>query len=91
MTSTTTPRFALEWLMPLEPGLLTHVTLIDNGVSPREVVAAGHGADESDALLELWREVSQRQEFSDAKPMVTSAYKRRTGRHPEESTAETDA
>jgi hypothetical protein len=85
------PRFALEWLLPLEPGLSTHVTLMDNRVSPREVVAIGHGADEIDALLELWRVVSDRQELSEAKPVVTSAYRRRTGRDPEQSNAEIDA
>jgi hypothetical protein len=47
-------RFELEWVLPLEPGLATHVTLCDLERFPPEAVAGGQGADEAEALLDLW-------------------------------------
>jgi hypothetical protein len=48
-------RFELEWVLPLEPGLETHVTLYDPKRCPSEVVAGGHGADETEALWSCGR------------------------------------
>jgi len=41
------------WAMPLEPGLLTHVSLVDHAGDHREW--SGEGADEIDALAALWK------------------------------------
>jgi len=48
------PRFELQWALPLEPGLSTHVTLFDLECFPPHAIAAEEGADEPDALLALW-------------------------------------
>jgi hypothetical protein len=40
------------WAMPLEPGLPTHVRLIDHARDHQEW--NGEGADEIDALMALW-------------------------------------
>ena len=55
----TRARFELEWVLPLEPGLTTHVTLFDEertGSFPLAVgvMAVGHGADE-DAGAGAWK------------------------------------
>jgi hypothetical protein len=42
-------------VLPLEPGLETHVTLYDPKRCPSEVVAGGHGADETEALWSCGR------------------------------------
>ena len=65
------PRFDLEWVLPLEPGLTTHVTLFDEertGSFPLAVgvMAVGHGADEADALLDLWTTLIDRKAPSEA-------------------------
>jgi hypothetical protein len=76
------PRFELEWVLPLEPGLPTHVTLYDLQLFPPAAVAGGHGGDEAEALLDLWRGLAGRPEVVDAIPVVAEAYARRTGRPP---------
>ena len=45
-------RFSMVWAMPLEPGLVTHVSLIDHASDHQEW--SGEGADEIDALTALW-------------------------------------
>ena len=76
-------RFELEWILPLEPGLSTHVTLFDLQCFPPHPVAAGEGADEADSLLELWTTLSGQDDSADAIAYVAHAYSRRTGRQPE--------
>ena len=43
-------RFVLEWIVPLEPGLSTHVALGDLECDPPHAVAVGDGGDEAEAL-----------------------------------------
>ena len=76
-------RFELEWLMPLEPGLLTHVTLFDLECLPPHALAAGEGGDEADALLDLWIALRDRNDSADAVAYVAEAYSRRTRRKPD--------
>ena len=45
-------RFSMHWAMPLEPGLPTHVSLVDHARDHQEW--RGEGADETDALAALW-------------------------------------
>lgn len=88
----TRARFELEWVwLPLELGLMTHVTLIDEErTAPFPlavgVMAVGHGADEADTLLDLWTTLMKRDEPSEAIEFVAAAYRRRTGREPERPT-----
>jgi hypothetical protein len=87
----TRARFELEWVLPLEPGLLTHVTLFDEErTAPFPlavgVMTVGHGADEADTLLDLWTRLVRRGEPSEAIAFVAAAYRRRTGREPERPT-----
>ena len=42
----------MHWAMPLEPGLETHVSLVDHAMD--HVEWRGVGADETDALTALW-------------------------------------
>jgi len=46
-------RFELEWIVPLEPGLSTSVTLYDLQCDHRHAVAFGEGGDEIETLLDL--------------------------------------
>jgi hypothetical protein len=75
-------RFDLEWILPLEPGLLTHVVLYDPECSPPHTVADGQGGDEAEALLDLWTTLTDRPESVDAIAVAADAYERRTGRPP---------
>ena len=84
----TRTRFELEWVLLLEPGLTTHVTLFDEErTAPYAlavgVMAVGHGADEADALVDLWTTLVDRKEPSEAIAFVVDAYRRRTGHEPE--------
>jgi len=74
--------FELEWILPLEPGLSTHVTLFNLGCCPPHALAAGEGADEADALLDLWTKLTARSEPAEAIAIVAEAHHRRTGRQP---------
>ena len=76
-------RFELEWVLPLEPGLSTHVTLFDLECFPPHAVAAGEGGDEADALLDLWTTLGDRNDSADALTHVADAYHKRTGRQPQ--------
>jgi hypothetical protein len=76
-------RFELEWHLPLELGLATHVTLLDLEREPRIALAVGHGADEPDALLDLWTTLTEQNEDEGAVAVATQAYARRTGKTPE--------
>ena len=77
------PRFELQWALPLEPGLLTYVTMFDFECFPPHAIAAGEGPDEADALLTLWTTLSAQDHSADAMAYVAEAYSRRTGRLPE--------
>src|SRR5215203_955622 len=67
-------RFELQWALPLEPGLLTHVRLFDRECFPPHALGTGEGADEPDALLELWTTLTDRNESADAVAFVVGAY-----------------
>ena len=76
--------FGLVWHLPQEPGLLTHATLVDlrneRGAQP---IADGEGADETEALLNLWNSLRDTSAPEDAIACVASACQRRTGKQPE--------
>jgi hypothetical protein len=76
-------RFELEWVLPLEPGLSTHVTLFDLECYPPHALGTGDGGDEADALQDLWTTLRDRNDSADALAHVADAYHRRTGRHLE--------
>jgi hypothetical protein len=70
-------RFSMQWAMPLEPGLPTHVSLVDHARDHQEWHA--EGADETDALAALWTAMASdapREALSYAAAAIT----RRTGR-----------
>ena len=77
-------RFSMLWAMPLEPGLPTHVSVIDHARDHQEW--RGEGADELDALAALWTAMS-----GDAPPdavgYAAAAITKRTG-HPWPATDE---
>jgi hypothetical protein len=75
--------FKLEWILPLELGLSTHVTLFDLECDPPHALAAGQGGDEADALLDLWTTLTDQHDSPGAVAHVAEAYHRRTGRQPE--------
>jgi hypothetical protein len=84
-------RFELEWILPLEPGLSTHVTLFDLECYPPHPLATGEGADEADALLDLWTKLTARSESDEALAIVAGAHHRRTGLQPAQTkTASSD-
>jgi hypothetical protein len=76
--------FGLVWHLPLEPGLLTHATLVDlrtaRGAQP---IADSEGADEIETLLNLWTRLTDTNAPEDAIACAASAYQRRTGKQPE--------
>ena len=76
-------RFDLEWIVPLEPGLLTHVQLMDHAHT-HDVLAIGHGGDEAEALMDLRHTLVARQ-ADDAARFVAAAYVTRTGHPPAQS------
>jgi len=76
-------RFDLEWIVPLEPGLATYVTLFDRQCDPPHALAVGEGGDEADTLLDLWTTLNEPLAVVDAVAYVATAYFRRTGRQPE--------
>jgi hypothetical protein len=76
-------RFELEWILPLEPGLSTHVTLIDFESHSSHVVDMGQGGDEADALLDLWTTLSDRHAATEAIAFVAECYYRRAGQQPQ--------
>ena len=67
----------MHWAMPLEPGLETHVSLIDHAGDHQEW--RGVGADEIDALTELWT-VMHGDATLEALLYAASAITLRTGR-----------
>ena len=76
--------FQLEWHLPLEPGLLTNVTLFDSRTTAgAQPISHGEGADETETLLNLWTSLTDTNALEDAIACVASAYQRRTGKQPE--------
>jgi hypothetical protein len=59
-------RFDLEWIVALEPGLSTHVTLYDRQCDPPHAVAVGEGGDETEALQDLWMKLNDQRDSADA-------------------------
>jgi hypothetical protein len=70
-------RFSMHWAMPLEPGLPTHVSLVDHARDHQE--GRGEGADEADALAALWTTM-QGEAPREALSSAAAAIARRTGR-----------
>jgi hypothetical protein len=76
-------RFVLEWALPLEPGLETHVTLYDRAGAALHTVAASQGPDEADTLLALWTILTDdHAHATEAIEYVAETYATRTGRPP---------
>ena len=80
-------RFAVEWLVPVQPDRLIHVMLLDRERPAPFVFAVGHGADKVQALLNLLRTLKQNGAVAEAIDYVAAEHTRRTGQPPEESTA----
>jgi hypothetical protein len=76
------PGFRLEWHLSLELGLATHVTLYDGTKGTPFIAAVGHGADEAEALFELWTALVDDDADPAAIAHVAAAYAKRTGRPP---------
>ena len=81
-------RFDLEWVIPLEPGLSTHVAVYDLECVPPHAIAVGEGGDEAEALLDLWNTIRDHSESAEASTFVAAAYERRTGRQTRTSANE---
>jgi len=79
-------RFHLEWILPLEPGLVTRVVLHDAVRSDDDTMLVGAGADEPEALFDLWMKLTDQRAAEDAITCVERAYVQRTG-HALERTA----
>lgn len=75
-------RFALQWLVPAQAERLTHVMLLDKDRPAPYVVAAGHGADKAQALLNLWSTLIETDALPEVIDYVAVEYTRRTGRAP---------
>jgi hypothetical protein len=80
-------RFAVEWLVPVQPDRLIHVMLLDRERPAPFVFAVGHGADKVQALLNLWGTLKQHDAVEEAIDYVAAEYARRTGPPSEKSTA----
>ena len=75
-------RFAFEWLVPGHSDRLTHVKLLDRARPAPFLLAAGHGADKEQALLNLWGTLQASDAVAEAIEYVAVEYTRRTGKHP---------
>ncbi len=75
-------RFALQWLVPGDPGLLTHVMLLDKERPAPYVVTAGHGADKVQALHNLWSTLIEIHALPEVIGYLAVEYTRRTGKAP---------
>jgi hypothetical protein len=67
-------RFALKWVLPLEMGLSTHITLF--GVRSIPHPRRGQGGDEADALLDLWTTLTDHHNSPSAVAHVAEAHHR---------------
>jgi hypothetical protein len=79
-------RFAVEWLVPLEPDRLTHVMLLDKERPAPYTVAVGHGDNKVNALLSLWKTLLESDAVPEAIDYVAFEYRRRTGKSPGDAT-----
>jgi hypothetical protein len=75
-------RFAVEWLVPVEPNRLTHVMLLDKERPAPYLLAVGHGPDKVHALLNLWGTLVESTAVAEAIEYVAVEYTRRTGKTP---------
>jgi hypothetical protein len=66
------PRFTMEWALPLEPGLPTHVIVHDHEGDHLEWSALG--GDEAEALARLIGQMSQDGASREALDFVAAAY-----------------
>jgi hypothetical protein len=73
-------RFALEWDRPSLPGASTHVSLFAGGTDPLDVVASGHGIGDANALRDLLKTLTERDESADAITYVSDEYAVVTGK-----------
>ena len=72
-------RFALQWLVPGQPELLTHVMLLDRERPAPYAVMAGHGGDKLQALRNLWSMLIEDDAVAEAIEFVATEYARRSG------------
>jgi len=79
-------RFALQWILPDQCDRFTHVILLDGERPAPYVLAVGRGVDRVNALLNLWRTLSENDALSEAIDYVAVEYTRRSGAAPEGST-----
>ena len=77
-------RFALQWLVPAQAERLTHVMLLDKDRPAPYAMAAGHGADTVEALLNPRVTLIENHASLEAIDYVAVAYTRRTGNAPGE-------
>ena len=75
-------RFAVEWLVPGQPGRLTHVTLLDRDRPAPYTLAVGHGTDRVHALRNLWETLKEVDAAPEAVGYVAAEYTRRVGKDP---------
>jgi len=66
------PRFTMEWALPLEPGLPTYVVVFDHAGEHHEWRAVG--ADEADALAALIGQMSEVGASREAIDFAAAAY-----------------
>ena len=78
-------RFALQWLVPGQPELLTHVMLLDKERPAPYVVMAGHGGDKLQALRNLWSMLIDDDAVAEAVEFVATEYVRSSGEAPAKS------
>lgn len=78
-------RFALQWLVPGQPELWTHVMLLDKERPAPYVVTAGHGRDRLQALRNLWSTLIEHDAVAEAVDFVAAEYARRSGEAPAKS------
>jgi hypothetical protein len=68
-------RFTIEWALPLEPGLPTHVVLYDH--QGDHITWTATGGNEAEALATLIGRMSQAGASPEALDYVAAAYRRR--------------
>ena len=66
------PRFTMEWALPLEPGLPTYVAVFEHAGEHTEWRAIG--ADETDALATLIGQMTEAGASREALDYVAAAY-----------------
>ncbi len=79
-------RFELEWVLPQESGLMTHVTLFDGENPPHSSSASATGGTKPTHCSTCGLRSVTGTKPSEANAFVAAAYMRWTGREPERPT-----